>query len=310
MVVTRSKTGNLPIQAHGSHLEDDEDEFDTNFNGFNTSNVTNRRQRRHMDDKKLLPQYKVDQIEKLQRLTKMSNSAKPRSMVGEYGAFEGESKLMISKDSKSKISLATGYNPVRISILSGDISEEERKCLEESFKKQSKLAKVKVKDLSSDKYLKHTLSLMKSRNLKLKRWHTCDIDYNGIETSTSPLVLNEMGLNLLSLDSDIQTILKMNSSHYKEVSFKTNFKDLDPRLDMSLPTRIPNHGKLNEKVTSIESIGKDSTMFNQIDIERVKHETELENILSNRVLYQTSGDDIYKGLKREDFTTIKQFNGI
>lgn len=312
MVVTRSKTGHLPMKVKGMDVDEEDDEFDTNFSGVGTGSRGARRHKRLQDDKGMLPQYKVDQIEKIQRLTNMSDNAKPRCMVGEYGAFSGETKLKISQESRSKMSSMTNYNPQRDSIIKGSVTEEEKKKIVEYSKRQRLLSKVKVKDLSKDIYLKHTLSTMKLKILKLKKWNTCDIDYQSLEATGSSLALNEMGLNMLSLDKDVQQILEMNADHYREVSFKTNFKDLEPRLDMTQPLRVPNHGKMNEKITSIEEIGKYDTMFHPIDIECVKQQTELMSIIENMGdRYQNYDGDAYKGLKRDDFITVrKKFDGI
>lgn len=311
MVVTRSKTGHLPTPVRQMHGEDDDDEFDTDSDENSSLGRVSRRVKRYQDDKRTIPPYKADQQHKIHRLTKMSNVAKPRSMVGEYGTFEGPPKLMISKDSKNKVSGLTGYSELRERLLLGEVGPEERKLLKTKFSHQRRLAKVKVKDLAHDKYLQHTLRELKEQKLALKDWKTADINYREMEASGSQLVLNEMGLNLLSVDGNVEQVLRKVHTLRGERDFRTNLKDVFPRDDVVSQLQ-PLSESDGPRVSKLEEIGKEASLFVPIDVERMREETTLEKLAArggSTPATHVLEEELYQGLRPEDYQGKRKFEG-
>ncbi|GMM28995.1 hypothetical protein DAMA08_017110 [Martiniozyma asiatica (nom. inval.)] len=261
MVVTRSRTGHLP--KYNPVLDDNSgDEEDDDFahkksgkkrkikykgkanqvefaspNGSNllSSDKDNFTESKKVDNgdhgysKKIkkIPNYKVEQIKKVQKLVKMSNIAKPRGMWGEYGAgankslSEDEIKLTLKMklaNSRDKISSLTNYDPMRNLILKKSTSKKPSVTKINNYinniDNRKKRMKIPVPDLSKDRLLKQALIDLKQSRFKLKNWNSPDIDAS-MFNKNDKYAVNDLGVNILSLTSNEVCLLKKNQEWNK-----------------------------------------------------------------------------------------------
>lgn len=239
---------------------------------------------------KKLPPYKIEQLQRLQELIKMSSIAKPRGPITfddnlnrNYNKIKISNSLkLIDKSNKDKVSNITNYDPIRQSYLNNELTESEKIEFKDKFEKIRSYQNIKVPKLSDDIFLKNVLSEIVDKDYGLKFWnyftHKSEISF-GNQT----LLNNERKLQLCNSDI-IQRKNILNQTK--------NIK----KLPIELNSMEPNENNLK---------------YQKIDIEQVITNTNLETMLNNipnSFKEIENEEDIFKGLDTQDFTTIREFN--
>lgn len=258
---------------------------------------------------KKLPAYKVEQLQRLQHLITMSQVAKPRGPVTGYDYIfqnkngnknENENNvdhnmdslnLILNKSIKGKISNVTNYDPIRKDYINGKLTKKERKELGEKYDKIRKYQNIIAPKLEDDVLLRQVLSEIVEKNQGLKFWKYYNEKLEAEGYGDCTLLRNEKILQMHGIDLELRENL------------------LRQRDDMKVGGDNDNDNDHNDGVCG-QSIDDDG-YYKKIDIEKAKDETKLSKMLkmvSNHKKDENE-ENVFKGLKLEDFTTIRKFDG-
>lgn len=230
--------------------------------------------------KQKIPAYKIQQLERLQRLMDMSSVAKPRGPITTAHFNKklmerngNELRLSLDKENKYKISNVTNYDPVRQRFINGELTEKEINELSEKYVKIRKYKNIKVPQLADDVYLKEALSEIVEKNQSIKFW-----DYYNFRTNYDPsgdhvLLENEKKLNTLV--------------EFEEKQVEDEIKEI---------LAIPFDDRTYEKIdmTKVEATFNLDTMLHGVNAETIVEE----------------GDTIFNGLKEEDYKVLKDYKSL
>lgn len=242
---------------------------------------------------KKLPPYKVEQLQRLQELIKMSSIAKPRGPITYNDNLNrscnkkqfSTSLKLIDKSNKEKVSNVTNYNPIRQSYLNYELTESEKKEFKDKFEKIRNYQNIKVPKLSDDNFLKNILSEIVNQDYGLKF-------YNYF---TNKLEIESFG-NQTLLNNERKLQLHENNIIQRENLLNQNQKKHIENFPVDINSREFNENNLKYEKINIEQVITNSnldTMLNNIP----NSFSEIEN-----------EQDIFKGLNKQDFTTIREFN--
>lgn len=227
--------------------------------------------------KQKIPAYKVQQIERLQRLVEMSSVAKPRGPVTyeDYNRRrkernENQLRLILDKNNKYKISNVTNYDPVRQQFINGELKREEIEELNEKYEKIQRYKNIKVPKLEDDIYLKKVLSEIVESNQSSKFWEYYTLMTQNDSIGDAILLENERKLNLFMKVEE-----RSNMENAKILLSKRQVDSEYEKIDM-------------------KSIDK------KFDLDRMVRSKEVAE------LEEVSSDAIFEGLKEEDYRDVQK----
>lgn len=235
---------------------------------------------------KKLPAYKIEQLQRLQRLIDMSEVARPRGPITlkDFKSKKTDDStsinVILDKSNKNKISNVTSYNPIRQKLLENKLTHDEKKKVTDKYDKLSKYKNVKVPSLSEDLILKEVLNEISEKNADARFWNYYGKQIGGDLFGNPELSMNEKNLNLLEI-SEAQRENLMNQKLNNVESLYAANDDID---------------KGNE--------------FKRMDINKATNHTDLNNILKNlnsNLDTKVNEDIAFDGLKLEDYTTVRNF---
>lgn len=227
--------------------------------------------------KQKIPAYKVQQIERLQRLVEMSSVAKPRGPVTyeDYNRRrkernENQLRLILDKNNKYKISNVTNYDPVRQQFINGELKREEIEELNEKYEKIQRYKNIKVPKLEDDIYLKKVLSEIVESNQSSKFWEYYTLMTQNDSIGDAILLENERKLNL--------------------------FMKVEERSNME-----------NAKI--LLSKRQVDSEYEKIDLKSIDKKFDLDRMVRSKEvaeLEEVSSDAIFEGLKEEDYRDVQK----
>ncbi|ODQ44709.1 hypothetical protein PICMEDRAFT_175568 [Pichia membranifaciens NRRL Y-2026] len=247
---------------------------------------------------KKLPAYKVEQLQRLQKLINMSLVAKPRGPVtyNDYVSQKDDRsadnalRIRIDGTNKAKISNVTHYNPVRQRLLEGKLTESEKAEMAQTYEKIRKYGNIRAPKLSDDKTLKKVLGEIVDKNKELMFWDYFNERLQAEGYGNAVLFENECRLQTHEITSTQRDNLNKQKYQQKEsqaIEVKTE-KDSGSVKDIS---------------------GK----YTKINLMKAAGDTELQKMLeevsNGAEKYSAANEEnAFSGLKLVDFTTIRNFN--
>lgn len=229
--------------------------------------------------KQKIPAYKVQQLERLQRLIDMSSVAKPRGPVTyeDYSRRrkernENQLRLILDKNNKYKISNVTNYDPVRQQFINGELKKEEIDELSEKYEKIQKYKNIKVPKLEDDIYLRKVLGEIVEKNQSSRFW-----EYYTLRTQNEPIGDAILLENEQKLNSIIKFEERKNSDDSKMLL-------LEPLVDN-------NYDKID-----LNSVDKAFDLSRMVLSKEIMEMKEVEE----------ADDSIFDGLKEEDYKDIEK----
>ncbi|AWU76282.1 uncharacterized protein C5L36_0C02260 [Pichia kudriavzevii] len=234
---------------------------------------------------KRIPAYKIEQLQRLQKLVDMSSVAKPKGPITSRDSLKSSKmtqnlKLKLNQDNKSRISNVTNYDPVRKKYLDGKLDHAELDKVRERYVKIRKFKDVKAPKLHQDKLLQRVLNEISEDNKRLKYWtsHNPQLD---LETFLGDeYVLNESKLGYLGVDaSQRESLLEQKSAG----------QGIGASLDG----------------------GETNVRYKRIDIKKEEESSDLKNLLNAldtmKDVEMVDENSVFDGLELEDFTVIKKY---
>lgn len=246
---------------------------------------------------KKLPAYKVEQLQRLQKLINMSLVAKPRGpvtyddYVSEKADRSADNALRISLDgtNKAKMSNVTRYDPVRQRLLEGKLTESEKAEMAQKYKKILKYGNIRAPKLSDDKTLKKVLGEIVDKNKELIFW-----DY------FSKRLQAEGYGNAVFLENECRL-----QAHEVTSTQRDNLIKQKEQKEGSQAEVKTERGVEDAK----DALGK----YTKINLMKAAVDTDLQKLLqevsNNSEKYSAVNEEnAFSGLKLVDFTTIRNFN--
>lgn len=264
-----------------------------------------------------MPAYKIEQLERLQRLIDLSSAAKPRGPITQidYQKKDNNSnnnnlgiKLLLSKDNKEKVSNITHFDPERKNFLNGTIENDKLNKIIKRYEKIRKFKNIKAPNLTNDKLLKKVLDEVTAKNENLMFWKSYNDEIEGKNFGNNKFLVNEKRLDKLEisdtqrenlLEQRLENIIKGNNENGEENGEVNddNDDDNDENVQEIVNEQPIIEGKKYEKINiSQESfITKIENMINIID----KYDSNNDKIIDE--------ETILDGLKYEDYSTVRDF---
>lgn len=247
---------------------------------------------------KKLPAYKVEQLQRLQKLINMSLVAKPRGpvtyddYVSEKDDRSADNALRISLDgtNKDKMSNVTHYDPVRQRLLEGKLTKSEKTEMAQTYEKIRKYGDIRAPKLSDDKTLKKVLGEIVKKNKELIFWDYFSERLQAEGYGNAVFLENECRLQTHELTSTQRDNL------IKQKEQKEGSQAIEVKIERGV-----------EGVK--DALGK----YTKINLMKAAVDTDLQKMLeqvsNNSEEYSAVNEEnAFSGLKLADFTTIRSFN--
>ena len=260
-----------------------------------------------------MPAYKIEQLQRLQRLIDLSSAAKPKGPItssDKPSDFQTASKILklrIADDNKKKISSATNYDPIRAQFIEGSLDGETLKLVQTRYEKVRKFKDVSTPKLKADECLQVALQEVASETSELEFWKPAKITRKIMEAKVGnqQILENELKLNRLALQEDSrENLLEQKLNHTIDLHDRT--------FDVA---GVKDNAEVNVAGDySEEEVGKDSTPYAKIDVSKAASNTDLEKMLKtvehgDNLNGEFDGGDVslFDGLKVEDYTIRRNF---
>ena len=267
-----------------------------------------------------MPAYKIEQLERLQRLIDLSSAAKPRGPITQidYQKKDNNSnnnnlgiKLLLSKYNKEKVSNITHFDPERKNFLNGTIENDKLNKIIKRYEKIRKFKNIKAPNLTNDKLLKKVLDEVTAKNENLMFWKSYNDEIEGKNFGNNKFLVNEKRLDKLEisdtqrenlLEQRLENIIKGNNENGEENGEVNDDNDDDNDDNDENVQEIVNEQHIIE--------GK---KYEKINISQESFITKIENMINIIDKYDSNNDKIIDeetildGLKYEDYSTVRDF---
>lgn len=250
---------------------------------------------------KKLPAYKVEQLQRLQKLINMSLVAKPRGPItyNDYVVGKEERlsvdddtlRISLDKKNKTKISNVTNYDPVRQRLLEGALTDSERASLARNYETVRNYQNIRAPKLCDDLTLKKVLNEIGEENKSLKFWGYFNESLDTENFGNTVLLENERRLQMHEIGKVQKDNLLEQKSQQKNAQGAVGAKVGNDFEDAKHAPR--KYGKINLDEVAIET-----------DLSKM-----LEKISDNDQGHSPVNEEgAFNGLKLIDFTTIRTFD--